>query len=387
LRVADGPEFRIGVVAPESDFLGEVHAQRTFVLVLTVAALLVAGVISMVLARRYSRPIDQLVEQSERIRNLDLRAGVSSPTNLREMAKLGEAQERMRVALDAFARYVPTEVVRELLDRGEAAHIGGRSRSLTILFSDIEGFTSISESMSPEALTGHMASYFDALVQILRKGHGTIDKFVGDAIVAFWGAPRPDEDHARNAVESVYRCTEALDRLNREWEAEGLPPLPTRFGLSTGDVVVGNVGTPSRLSYTVLGDAVNLASRLEGTNRVYGTRVLASTATRKAAGDDFHWRKVDVVRVKGREEPEALYELLGPRGEVDPGRLAWAAQYEEALEQYHAREFAAVGRILERAEALRPGDLSVRRLAELARRYEAESPPEDWDPVTRRVTK
>jgi adenylate cyclase len=245
----------------------------------------------------------------------------------------------MLSGLQSFARYVPIEVVRELLRRGEVAQIGGRTEVLTVLFTDIRGFTTIAERMSPETLTAQMAEYFDGMLKILHSNKATVDKFVGDAVVAFWGAPSPDANHAEHAVKAVLDCVKQLHEFNHAWEKRGLPALPTCFGLNTGPVVVGNVGAPSRLSYTALGDTVNLASRLESLNRTYGTGALASQAVRDAAGRGFLWRQVDLVAVKGKSQGVKIYEALGQEGEVAPETLAFAERYEKALQLYQSRKF------------------------------------------------
>jgi len=375
--------LKMVVIVPEEDLLGAIERQRLFFGGIALGALGVASVMALLLARRYAIPLRQLVGRSDRVRELDLQPDAPIRTRIRELSQLAQAQEQMRAALDSFVRYVPADVVRELLQRGEAARIGGHRQELTILFTDITGFTGIAETMSPEALTAHMAEYFEALLAIIRAdGYGTVDKLVGDAIVAFWGAPIADGDHAPHAVEAVLRCVERLASLNAKWQSEGLPALPTRFGLASGPVIVGNVGSPSRLSYTALGDAVNVASRVEGLNRFYGTTALATGPVRALTGDRFCWRQVDAVRARGRREPVELLEPLGLAGEVPEQRLAFARSYEEALALYRARRFGAALERLESLARAAPEDLSVRRLAERARHFDAAPPPKSWDGVT-----
>jgi adenylate cyclase len=221
----------------------------------------------------------------------------------------------MRRALDSFARYVPVEVVRELLSRGEAAEVGGENAEVTVLFTDIQGFTTIAESMTPAELTGHMSSYFDSLVGILHRHGATVDKFIGDSIMAFWGAPKALRNHSRPAIEAVIEIRDWLQRANEKWRAEGLPPLPTRFGLASGEVTVGNVGAVHRLSYTALGDPVNLAQRLEALNSRLNTSVLVDENVRDAAGDGFEWRDVEKVQIKGKIVLVQVFELLGRKVE------------------------------------------------------------------------
>ncbi|MEO0446406.1 MAG: adenylate/guanylate cyclase domain-containing protein, partial [Verrucomicrobiota bacterium] len=376
-RMEDGPELWMGVAVPEDDFLSELKEGRLYSVALACGALLLAAFLSIRLSRRYSTAISTLIRQSERLRILDTTQSEENLTEIREIAQLHDAHERMRLALDSFARYVPSDVVRDLLVRGEAAVIGGRNTQLSILFTDIEGFTSIAENMDPSDLTEHMATYFDALIGVITKEHGTVDKIIGDAIVAFWSAPKPNPHHARDSVRAAWRCCQTLAPMNSTWETEGLPRLPTRFGISTGDVVVGNVGASNRLSYTAIGDAMNLASRLESANKYYGTRILASQATVDAAGEEFAWRRIDRVRVKGRMEPEMIYELLGEWTEVSEETVTRARSYESAFNAYLGREFPQADGIL--TALPKELDHAERRLLGLCRQAQEAPPADDWD--------
>ena len=372
----------IGVVVPESDFLAQAAQQRNLVLAVSGLALLAAVVMTGVLARRYSRPLEELAEQSAHVRELRLTDAVSVQSPLREVAQLAYANAQMVTALESFSRYVPIDLVRQLLRRGEVARIGGRSAELTILFTDIAGFTSVAERMQPQELTDLMGEYFSAMLDELHRENATVDKFVGDAIVAFWGAPEPDPEQGRNAVRAVLRCRARILQLNEAWEKRGLPSLPTRFGLNAGRVVVGNIGSPNRLNYTVLGDTVNMASRLEALNARYGTSVLATETVVQAAGPGFSWRRIDRVAVKGKSEAGAIYQPLGEAREVAAEQLERAKRYEEALDSYSDGRFDAA--IVQLKELLHDGsDPAAERLLELCRAYAAEAPGPGWDGVTR----
>ncbi len=373
--------FWLGVVVPASDFLAEVEVQRNYIIFITLGALVVSIFMAIVLAKTYSHPLENLAEQSNRIRNLNLRSNQRITSRFAEVQQLANAQKKMLFALQSFARYVPVEVVRELLRRGEIARIGGRTESLTVVFTDIRGFTTIAESMPPEELTAHMAEYFDAVLVIFHKGKATIDKFMGDAICAFWGAPKHDPNHAENAVNAVIDCRDKLETCNLDWKKRGLPPLPTCYGLDTGSVVVGNVGAHTRLNYTVLGDSVNIASRIEALNRLYGTDVLASEKVRDEAGAGFHWRYVDMVGLRGKGKSIKIYELLGRRDEVGRETLKFARYYEEALRLFQGQQFYEAIDVLCEIESGRPRDLSIRRLIENCRHYIQHPPPDNWDGV------
>lgn len=371
------------ILVPSRDLVGPVLRLRVLLVGASLLGFAGALVMSLVLARRYSRPLVRLAANSERIGALDLGQLDSVHSSLREVDQLAGEQERMRVALDSFSRYVPVGVVRELMSRGEAARIGGTRCDVTALFTDIRGFTSIAEGMEPEALTAHLAEYFEELLGIVQgDGFGTVTQVNGDGVVGFWGAPRPDPAHAAHAAAAVLACQERLAKLNGRWARAGRPQLFTRFGLASGAAVVGNVGAASRLVYTAIGDTVNLASRLEGLGRFYGTSALASAATREAAGDAFEWRLVDHVRVKGRSEAVGIHELLGSAGGVAEARLARARRYEQCLRLYRERRFAEARALLEALAAEIAGDVCVTRLLGLARGFELDPPAAGWEGVS-----
>ena len=288
-----GPEVVSGGVARGSDFRSQAREQRNVVFAVCAIAMLLAVVMTHVLARRYSRPLELLAEQSARVRELNLTDRIPIQSHLTEVSQLADANAQMMTALESFSRYVPLDLVRDLLRRGEVAEIGGRTERLTILFTDIQDFTSVAEGMTPQALTHHMAEYFSEMLEVLRREKATVDKFIGDAIVAFWGAPEPAPDHAARAVRAVPSCRDRLEPLTPRWVDRGLPPLPTRFGPSTGAVCVGHLGPPHRLHYTVIGDTVNVASRLEALNGRYGTTILAPAEAAKPKAPSVQYDRSD----------------------------------------------------------------------------------------------
>ena len=212
-----GLELWIGVVAPEKDFLSHIQAQRYIVLAICSVVLLISVLVARRLAQRFSQPLESLAQQSARVRELKLTDRMPIESGLTEVAQLADANAQMMKALDSFSRYVPIDLVRELLRRGEVAQIGGRTETLTILFTDIRNFTAVAEVMPPQALTNHMAEYFSEMLHMLSSEHATVDKFMGDAIVAFWGAPMSDPDHAVHAVRAVLNCRDRLTELNQKW--------------------------------------------------------------------------------------------------------------------------------------------------------------------------
>lgn len=216
---------------------------------------------------------------------------------------------RRRQITKLFGAYVPPELVRKMARDPARYDMQAENRVLTVMFCDVRGFTTVSETLEPQALRELINLFFSRMTAIIRAHRGTLDKYIGDAIMAFWGAPVDDPDHARNAVWAALSMAQAMDDLNREFRERGLPPIALGIGLNTGLVCVGDMGSDIRRSYTVMGDAVNLASRIEGLTRQYGVAVLAGEATREAAGDPpgLSWREVDRVRVKGREASVTVF--------------------------------------------------------------------------------
>lgn len=372
----------IGVAVPERDFLGEAERQRYRVLAISTAAVLLALLLAGVVARYFSRPLEALAEQSVKIRDLNLTDTPPVKSRVREIKQLAEAQSQMLTGIRSFSRYVSVALVRDLVRRGEVAMIGGKRTSLTVLFTDIRDFTHIAESMGPEELTHHMSNYFQLMITALQSESGTVDKIVGDGIVAFWGAPDPLDHHAAHAISAVLKCQHLLRDQNKRWRDSDRPGLTTHFGLCTGAAVVGNVGAPERLSYTALGDTVNTASRLEALNVRYGTEVLATQSVVAAAGRNFVWRQIDRVRMKGKAIAIDIYEPLGEVSQVSDGIRKRAETYEQALRFSTERRFADAVELLDLVLTTDPQDQPSLRLRELCRDWINNPPPEEWNGVT-----
>jgi adenylate cyclase len=219
-----------------------------------------------------------------------------------------EGREKRQVQR-LFSRYVPKDVYEQLLADPERAALGGKRRTMTVLFSDVRGFTAMSEKATPEEVVGQLNEYFSRMVDVLFAHHGTLDKFVGDMVMGLFGAPLDDPDHAEHAVQTALAMSRALDELNQEWAAAGRPVLDIGIGISTGDMVAGNIGSSAIMSYTVIGDTVNLGARLESLNKDYGTRVIISEATRESLKGRYDIRPLGEVVVKGKSRPVAIYEV------------------------------------------------------------------------------
>jgi adenylate cyclase len=303
--------------------------------------------------------------------------------------QVGVVDARARQIRSIFTHYVSTDVVDEMLRDPQRVQLGGERKELTVLFSDIRGFTSISERLAPDALTSLVNRIFTPLTRRVIDQGGTLDKYMGDALMAFFGAPAARPDHAARACRAALGMIDELAGLNDVFHREGLLPKETVLrlgvGLNSGHMVVGNMGSDDVFAYTVLGDAVNLGSRLEGCNKLYGTAILVSEATAAAAGHDaFLFREVDRVRVKGREQAVAVFELLAGRPAA-PALEERARRYAEALAAYRERKFGDAAVAFERLarEGDAPSAVLALRAASLA-----ESPPDPaWEPVEMLVGK
>ena len=280
-----------------------------------------------------------------------------------------------------FGQYVPPELVEEKSRDPEHYSMAGRKAELTVLFSDIRGFTTISEGLEPNELASLMNEYLGAMTLIVRKHRGTLDKYIGDAIMAFWGAPVDDPEHARNAVLTGLEMHVALQQLNKNLVARGWPELKIGVGVNTGPMTVGDMGSPVRQSYTVMGDAVNLGSRLEGITKQYGVGFIAGESTRELLRKEFVFRELDRVRVKGKEDPVGIYEPVGEEGKVLREDMEEIKLWNQALRAYRAQDWDTAEVTLMNLQRMKPRylyDLYVKRVEHLRK----EPPGEAWDGVT-----
>ncbi|GIW72058.1 MAG: hypothetical protein KatS3mg102_1600 [Planctomycetota bacterium] len=367
----------VGVIALEDEFLASARAATVHSALLAAALAGLAVLLGVLIANAISRSLRLLVRESERLRRLELEGGIEARSRFREIDEVLCAFEEARVGLRAFQRYVPVKLVRTLLAQQAEPHLGGEIRPLTIMFTDLREFTALAEGMDPAELARLLGAYFTAVTRAIHDHQGTVDKYIGDAVMAFWNAPQPVPAHARQACEAALELLAAVGRLERE--RPEAPRLQTRIGLHTAEVVVGNFGSEDRLNYTALGDGVNLAARLEALNKLLGTEVLASEATRAAAGEGLVFRRVALVAVKGRRRPVEVYELLGRAGEVEPARLARARRYEEALALYLERRWQQALAHFEQLLAEDPQDAAAREHAARCRALCEHEPGPDWD--------
>jgi adenylate cyclase len=240
----------------------------------------------------------------------------------REIAELHDGIGLLSNALRSFAQYIPLDVVKQLIAKGQSLSLGVEERKLAIMFTDLENFSTVSQSSSPDQLLTQLTASFSAMTGAVTEELGTVDKFIGDSVMAFWGAPSEIEDSALRACKAALRITRRMERLNQQWRDEGNACLRVRIGINYASVLVGNIGTSERLSYTALGDGVNVASRLEGSNKQFNTSICISDVLYSEVADAVEVRPLGLVSVKGRSGEFPLYELLGIRDSTDPELMA-----------------------------------------------------------------
>jgi adenylate cyclase len=283
---------------------------------------------------------------------------------------------------ELFGQYVPPELVDKMAEDPGKYNMEPRSAELTILFADVRGFTSISEALKPEELREYINEYLTDMSSIIRsKYRGTLDKYIGDAIMAFWGAPVDDPQHARNGVLAALEMQKECEVLNAKFAARGWPTLKIGVGVNSGAVRVGDMGSQVRRAYTAMGDAVNVASRLEGRTKSYGVGVLAGEATRNLV-KDVVFREVDRIKVKGKDEAVTIYEPLGLEGELARQRLDELRLWNQTLRAYRAQQWDQAEVSLLNLQRMAPGCELYRAYADRVAQKRRAPPPPDWDGVT-----
>lgn len=353
-----------------SFILPRFRALQSFLLVLAVLALYVAG--NILLFSRYNLWLDIVYP---------VLTIVIVYLGLTVYKYMTEEREKKKIR-NAFQYYLSSPVINEMLKNPGKLKLGGDKKDLSVLFSDIRGFTTMSEGMSPEALVQLLNEYLTAMTNIVFKHDGLLDKYMGDAIMAVFGAPLDQPDHAVRACRTALDMMEEMHKFQAKWKAEGKPVFDIGIGINSGDMVVGNMGSEMRFDYTVMGDNVNLGSRLEGINKEYGTNIVISEFTYAHIKNDFICRELDSVKVKGKHLPVRIYELLeqGKAADADT-RYAFLKVFNEGLVKYKLglwdEAASSFRRVLQMRPEDRPSELYVRRCKELK-----ENPPEgEWDGV------
>ncbi len=371
-------------ISPQDDFTeGFKTVQKDMVLISIFIFLLSFGVI-IFLSRRIANPITTICGTAQLIGNMDLDNYKSlPPSQIIEIQELSNAMDSMKVSVATFANYAPKDLVRRLVQQGTIPTLGGKTKKLTLFFSDIEKFSTISEKLPAEYLILHLSEYFDEITKEIMRYNGVIDKYIGDSVMAMWGAPNNDDKQVVNACYAALGCQALLEELKVKWEPLGKPPLPTRIGLHTGSAIVGNIGSQDRMNFTSIGDTVNIASRLEGANKYYGTKILVSESIENEARGKILFRVIDKIAVKGRSSGIVVYEPLCAMHDADDEKyyqqIELSAKSNEAFELYQNQEFEQAIIKYQKILALFPE--SHPSISPMIRRCQdfIKQPPEEWD--------
>lgn len=299
----------IGIALPVKDIVGLLEHQLLTSLLIMLLVLSIAAFLIWYIAKSISKPIIKLANE---VKNVIYSISIPMKhikSRIKEIIYMQDAFSSMKQSLQSFTRYVPFNLVKLLLSQGNIAHVGGESKELTCLFADIQGFTTLSEKLTPSQLMIYLSEYFDVMTKIILKNEGTVDKYIGDCVMAFWGAPLDDNKHAFHACTAALQMQEALIELNRNWSSQGQPQLKVRIGINTGKMIVGNVGSDDRINYTILGDNVNLANSAEAINKEYGTNIIITDHTYQFVKNDFTTRLLDFFVFSDTNEGINIYEL------------------------------------------------------------------------------
>jgi len=337
-------------LTPIDDFVGTLKKTNRLMMAVIIGLTMVELFFIFFASRRLSRPVENVSRQLQEIESLNFDAPSRPPSNIQEIAKLESAASLLRTSLKSFSSFVPLDVVRQLIKSGIPLTLGVEPRFLTVFFSDLENFSSHSETLAPDDLLVQISTYLEEVSSAISEEGGTVDKFIGDGVMAFWNAPVERPDHVLRACAAAVRAARRMERVNDAWEAEGRPRIHIRIGLNCANVLVGNVGSSNRLSYTALGDGVNVAARLEGINKQFGTTICISDSIYDQAKADILARPLKRVQVKGRKTEFMIYELLAIRTSDDPdlkvrdgdeklGAMTW-----QASQKFEAGDFQAAER-------------------------------------------
>ncbi|HWB51514.1 MAG TPA: adenylate/guanylate cyclase domain-containing protein [Stellaceae bacterium] len=379
------------------DAIGGTRAYQQRLVEISTALLVLAGLLGLLVAGGVTmglvRPVRRLLHGTEAVEQgmLDTVVPVTSRDEIGQLTRsfnsmVGELRIKEKIR-DTFGKYVDPRIVAGLIERPELTDPRGARREMTILFCDMQGFTSFSEEMTAVGLVNVLNRYLTVLSEPVRRNNGIIDKYIGDAVMAFWGPPfAPAEDQARLACLAALEQLAALPGFQDELPEltgvrRGFPQVRMRVGIATGDVVVGNIGSEQIRNYTVIGDTVNTASRLEGASKAYGTRILIGERTRELAADAIEVREIDSVLVVGKHRPERIFELLGRKGQVPVDRLELRDTFAAALADYRDRNWDRAGKGFRDCLTIVPDDTASQVFLDRIAQFRAEAPAEDWDGV------
>ncbi len=371
-REFGGPSYAL-IVAKEADLNREINALRNrSIFVAFGAAGLVIPFVAL-LGWLLARPMKALARQAAGIAQLQEPTTAPRRSLVREVRDLSKAIHSAQSTVAHFGRYVPIGLVRDIVRQGVAPQLGGKRQMASLLFTDIEGFSLLSEQLSPEELTERMTQYFSVVAGVLIAHGATIDKYIGDSVMAFWNAPHEQANHSTLAAQGALAALAAIDELNAKWQAQGLAAMPTRFGLHRAEVVIGNVGSADRMNYTALGAAVNMASRLEGANKAFGSHVLMSEAFSSALDGQFLQANLGLIVPSGTSQPISVSVLVAAKASASAAQAASVKSWQPVIGAWakatSAADFGLVAAMVSDHLTHHPGDKVAQRMLSLAQAF------------------
>jgi adenylate cyclase len=371
LRLHGEADWLVATMIPDEDFLRPVESGlRRDIMISAIITVFFVGV-GFLLARAVGAALARVVAETEQVEQFRFE-GAMPQSRFTEIDQIFRTYDRLKAGLRAFGKYVPLRLVRMLLVGEAEPRLGGRVGIVTVFFSDVRDFTALSETMTPQEVAELLGEYFQCLSDVISDHGGTVDKFIGDGIMAFWNAPGADEEHALKAVRSALRGRAAIASLPHAHI------LFTRFGLHTCEAMIGNFGARDRFAYTLLGDGINLAARLEGANKEYGTQILLSEATAAEVQSRILCRHVDRVAVKGKSQPTNVFEPICEQAEATLDERALVRDYHAALALYFAGDFAHAAERFAALAERHPQDVPTATMLLRCRRLTEAPPPSPW---------
>ena len=393
-EIEDFVYWHVIAIAPHAYVYAKSKQNNMINVATIIIAMIMVAAIALYFSKNISDSITPLVSYMRRIGRLDLKFNIKKSTSIREIYELQHSFDVMKNSLKSFEKYIPSELVLSLMKNREEAKLGGHEEELTIFFSDMVNFTQVSERFPPKELVEVVSGYLSECSDILIKRKGTVDKYIGDAIMAFWGAPQKVKDHAYQGCLAALECQEVMKKVSADLEKKGVKDIAIRIGLNSGRVVVGNMGSEKRLNYTVIGDAVNLSSRLEAINKFYGTDIMIGEETYKRTKDKIHARILDKIAVKGKEQGIEIYQLLGVKevkdtilSPIDKKQLMLIELSEAAFSAYMDQQWdKAIEHYRDILDKFSEDKVAL-LMIERCQLYKEQSPGKDWDGVFRHTSK
>jgi len=353
------------------------------IVIVTLIVTIISVIISIILSKRITKPLVIITDDMLNIQKFKINSDLTLKSKIFEIRKIIIALGNMKKSLRSFKKYVPAEIVSELVVENKEAILGAEKKQISIFFSDIENFTKISEQIKPELLSKVLGFYLSSLTKVILKSNGIVDKFIGDSIMAIWGAPKEIKNHQLNACLAAIACIKINKKINIKLKELNIPEFNTRIGINSGEAIIGNMGYSERLSYTAIGDNVNLASRLESLNKYYKTNILISESVYEQVKDVIQTRFIDLVAVKGKNKEIKIYEVIDKISNLSDTTIKYIELYEKGMKFYLSREWQKAIDIFTELPIIadlfsHPSEIISKR----CREYLITPPPDDWHGIT-----